>query len=45
MTTQVSPTVELDTWVQWLRTHAAITRQLNADLVAAHGLTINDYEV
>ena len=31
--------------MQWLRTHAAITRQLNADLIAAHGLTINDYEV
>ena len=37
--------LELETWVQWLRAHAAVTRQLNADLVAAHGLTINDYEV
>ena len=45
LSTQVSSAVDLETWVQWLRTHAAITRQLNADLVAAHGLTINDYEV
>ena len=45
LSTQVSRQLELETWVQWLRTHAAITRQLNADLVAAHGLTINDYEV
>ena len=45
LSTQVSVHTGLVTWVQWLRTHAAITRQLNADLVAAHGLTINDYEV
>jgi len=32
-------------WVTFLRTHAALTRALNADLVNAHGLTINDYEV
>ena len=47
MSTQtLSPeSIELEPWVQWLRTHAAITRALNADLVSAHGLTINDYEV
>jgi DNA-binding MarR family transcriptional regulator len=28
-----------------LRAHASLTRQLNAQLVAEHGLTINDYEV
>lgn len=28
-----------------LRAHAALTRELNAQLVADHGLTINDYEV
>ena len=28
-----------------LRAHAALTRELNADLVNQHGLTINDYEV
>lgn len=31
--------------MRFLRTHAAITRQLSAELVAEHGLTINDYEV
>jgi DNA-binding MarR family transcriptional regulator len=35
----------LDAWVGLLRAHAALTRALNADLVNAHGLTINDYEV
>ncbi|MGH3035066.1 MAG: MarR family winged helix-turn-helix transcriptional regulator [Gaiellaceae bacterium] len=35
----------LEAWVRFLRTHAAITRQLSAELVAEHGLTINDYEV
>jgi len=28
-----------------LRAHAALTRELNARLSAAHGLTLNDYEV
>jgi len=32
-------------WVNFLRAHAAITRQLNADLLNQHGLTLNDYEV
>jgi DNA-binding MarR family transcriptional regulator len=35
----------LESWVSFLRTHAAITRQLNADLLNAHGLTLSDYEV
>jgi DNA-binding MarR family transcriptional regulator len=35
----------LDAWVGLLRAHAALTRELNADLVNQHGLTINDYEV
>ena len=35
----------IETWVRFLRAHAAIVRQLNADLVGGHGLTINDYEV
>jgi DNA-binding MarR family transcriptional regulator len=35
----------LDSWVSFLRAHSAITRQLNADLLNAHGLTLNDYEV
>lgn len=32
-------------WVGFLRGHAALTRTLNQQLVAEHGLTINDYEV
>jgi DNA-binding MarR family transcriptional regulator len=35
----------LAAWVGLLRGHAALTRALNADLVADHGLTLNDYEV
>ena len=35
----------MDAWVSLLRGHAALTRALNAELVHAHGLTINDYEV
>ncbi len=35
----------IDAWVGLLRSHSALTRALNADLVAGHGLTINDYEV
>ena len=34
----------LDAWVALLRGHAAATRALNAQLVAEHDLTINDYE-
>src|SRR5690348_4790903 len=35
----------LESWVSFLRAHAAITRQLNADLLNDHGLTLSDYEV
>src|SRR5262245_3653895 len=41
----ISRGVELDTWVRFLRTHSAIVGRLNAELVADHGLTINDFEV
>jgi DNA-binding MarR family transcriptional regulator len=34
-----------EAWVAFLRSHSALTRQLNVDLVNAHGLTLNDYEV
>lgn len=34
----------LEAWVGLLRAHAATTRTLSAQLVAEHGLTINDYE-
>lgn len=32
-------------WINFLRAHAAVLRQANADLMQEHGLTINDYEV
>jgi DNA-binding MarR family transcriptional regulator len=35
----------LTAWVGYLRGHAAVTRELSAQLLAEHGLTINDYEV
>ena len=35
----------LQAWVNYLRSHSALTRELNAQLVAEHGLTLNDYEV
>jgi DNA-binding MarR family transcriptional regulator len=36
---------QLESWVFFLRAHSAITRQLNADLLNEHGLTLSDYEV
>ena len=45
MSTTVSPTLQLDGWVSFLRAHAAITRELSAQLQREHGLTLNDYEV
>jgi DNA-binding MarR family transcriptional regulator len=33
------------TWIAFLRTHAAIKRQLNTDLLEGHDLTLSDYEV
>jgi DNA-binding MarR family transcriptional regulator len=41
----VSASHQLAAWVSFLRAHAAITRALNVDLLAEHGLTLNDYEV
>ncbi|HEY7018433.1 MAG TPA: MarR family winged helix-turn-helix transcriptional regulator [Gaiellaceae bacterium] len=32
-------------WVGLIRAHATTTRRFNAELVAEHGLTLNDYEV
>lgn len=34
----------LDSWVRLIRGHASATRAISAQLVAEHGLTINDYE-
>ena len=38
-------TTSLESWVAFLRSHAAITRELSAQLQREHGLTLNDYEV
>jgi DNA-binding MarR family transcriptional regulator len=40
-----SPPAQLESWVAFLRTHAAITGELSAQLQREHGLTLNDYEV
>ena len=37
--------VALEAWIRLLRGHASATRELSGQLVADHGLTINDYEV
>jgi DNA-binding MarR family transcriptional regulator len=34
-----------EAWKRFLRAHSAITRQMDADLIAGHGLTLSDYEV
>ena len=44
-TTTRSPPQQLESWVSFLRAHAAITRELSAQLQREHGLTLNDYEV
>jgi DNA-binding MarR family transcriptional regulator len=36
---------EVRTWIRFLTTHAAITRELEARLMGAHGLTLSDYDV
>jgi len=45
MTTTSSPPQQLESWIAFLRSHAAITRELSAQLLREHGLTLNDYEV
>ena len=46
MSTQTfTPPRQLEAWVSFLRSHAAITRELSAQLQREHGLTLNDYEV
>lgn len=45
MTTTSSPPQLLESWISFLRAHAAITRELSAQLLREHGLTLNDYEV
>src|SRR3954451_20496800 len=45
MTPAVDTRKNLASWIAYLRSHAAIKRQLNADLLEGHGLTLSDYEV
>jgi DNA-binding MarR family transcriptional regulator len=45
MTTVPETQLDLEAWVSFLRSHAAITRSLSAQLQREHGLTLNDYEV
>ena len=42
---QTPPEQSIEAWVSFLRAHSAITRQLSAQLLRRHGLTLNDYEV
>lgn len=35
----------MSAWRRYLRSHSCVTRQLDAQLQAAHGLTISDYDV
>ena len=42
--TRLSPD-ELAAWRGMLRAHSRLTRELDAELVAAHGLTLSSYEV
>jgi DNA-binding MarR family transcriptional regulator len=44
-TSTTTPPQQLESWVSFLRAHAAITRELSAQLLREHGLTLNDYEV
>ncbi|MGZ4289532.1 MAG: MarR family winged helix-turn-helix transcriptional regulator [Gaiellaceae bacterium] len=44
-TATFTPPQQLEGWVSFLRAHAAITRELSAQLQREHDLTLNDYEV
>ena len=43
--TTIPVPLQLEGWVTFLRAHAAITRELSAQLQREHDLTLNDYEV
>jgi DNA-binding MarR family transcriptional regulator len=45
VTAAASTPQRLESWVSFLRSHAAITRELSVQLQREHGLTLNDYEV
>jgi DNA-binding MarR family transcriptional regulator len=43
---RIGPTTpEQLAWVGLIRAHASAVRRFNTDLISAHGLTLNDYEV
>ena len=44
-TVAFTPPLQLEGWVSFLRAHAAITRELSAQLQREHDLTLSDYEV
>jgi DNA-binding MarR family transcriptional regulator len=45
MTSTYTPPQRLESWVSFLQSHSAITRELSAQLQHEHGLTLSDYEV
>lgn len=45
LTASSAPPQQFGAWVSFLRAHAAITRELSAQLQREHCLTLNDYEV
>ena len=34
-----------EAWKHFIRAHSALTRQMDADLIASHGITLSDYAV
>ena len=45
MSRQVLSPQVLSAWLGLLRSHAELTRAMNAQLIARHGITLNDYDV
>jgi DNA-binding MarR family transcriptional regulator len=45
LSTQAEMALEHRAWIQLLRAHAALTRELSGRLEAAHGLSLRDYDV
>ena len=45
MNAAITTQTNLAAWISFLRSHAAIKRQLNTDLLEGHDLTLSDYEV
>jgi DNA-binding MarR family transcriptional regulator len=44
-TPALTRSAELEAWVRFVRAHATVLRQLNAELVSTHDLTVSDFEV